>query len=289
MKSGDWQKRATALMDGDRVIMCRYSVQYAAHASLLSSFSDHMAALEATTLHPAVQTERYKRLSDFLGAQRAKEWAESCRRSHSHFAQKVRAQSKLRAGLQALHFHTLVVVTWPGLHRFLSQVSELEALFEALKLDVDALFMQARKWGHANGHLPWRVGESAQPACTSLRLILPVPHSCHPVCSSLTCFLPSAAQAPSVDLEGLGRELQGGQSVQEELESIVQVSQSGCDHGCGHVFLLTRTHTHSDVAPPPPLYGRLSVFETFLSALLQLGYCSTGISGVEGGGGAGQA
>jgi hypothetical protein len=81
--------KSELLMTTCCIVGCRFNAQHTAHSQLLASFSDQLASLEAMALHPALQTERYRRLSDFSAAQRAREWADSCRRSHAHFAQKV--------------------------------------------------------------------------------------------------------------------------------------------------------------------------------------------------------
>lgn len=86
------------------------------------------------------------RLADLPGAARAREWSEHCRRSHQHFATKVcRARACARLALLWL----LVMGLRRAVHRAclafpLPQVSELEALWEGLRRDVEGLFMQVR-------------------------------------------------------------------------------------------------------------------------------------------------
>lgn len=79
---------------------------------MLSRFDADLAYLAATELHPALRREGCATLAHLVVAPALREAAAAAARGHHHFAAKV---------------------------------SELEALFGALKADVEALFMQVRR------------------------------------------------------------------------------------------------------------------------------------------------
>ncbi|KAI8470000.1 MAG: hypothetical protein J3K34DRAFT_521683 [Monoraphidium minutum] len=88
----------------------RYVPQYKAHSRILATFQELTAALSAVALPPQLRVGAWATLADLQPQGRLAEWYDSCRRSHDHFAVKV---------------------------------SELEGLFQLLRGDVEALFMQA--------------------------------------------------------------------------------------------------------------------------------------------------
>ncbi|GBF99515.1 hypothetical protein Rsub_11949 [Raphidocelis subcapitata] len=88
----------------------RYVPQYVAHSKILATFQELTAALSAVALPQQLRVGGWTTLADLQPQSRLREWYESCRRSHEHFAAKV---------------------------------GELEGLFQLLRGDVEALFMQA--------------------------------------------------------------------------------------------------------------------------------------------------
>ncbi|GLC36258.1 hypothetical protein PLESTB_000603400 [Pleodorina starrii] len=151
------------ILNSYQTFLDKYNAQHAVHATLLATFPSDLAALEAIELHPSLQQQQPqppppqqqqhpqqqlslqeelrpgapqypplhagsaggagplpaaaaaagaapRRLADLYPVQRLREWAETCSRSHASFGAKV---------------------------------SELEALFQLLRKDVEGLFMQA--------------------------------------------------------------------------------------------------------------------------------------------------
>ncbi|GLI69495.1 hypothetical protein VaNZ11_014129 [Volvox africanus] len=133
------------ILNSYQMFLDKYNGQHTAHAALLATFPADLAALEAIELHPSLHQQRGlneescpshpgqpnittssggcsfpapaplstpgpQRLADLYPVQRLREWAETCSRSHASFGAKV---------------------------------SELEALFQLLRKDVEGLFMQA--------------------------------------------------------------------------------------------------------------------------------------------------
>ncbi|GIL74831.1 hypothetical protein Vretifemale_4634, partial [Volvox reticuliferus] len=133
------------ILNSYQTFLAKYNAQHTAHAALLATFPSDLAALEAIELHPSLQQQPVsyedsglsqpgqpnlhtsgggcslsatapastlgpRRLADLYPVQRLREWAETCSRSHASFGAKV---------------------------------SELEALFQLLRKDVEGLFMQA--------------------------------------------------------------------------------------------------------------------------------------------------
>ncbi|GMH33246.1 hypothetical protein BSKO_01080 [Bryopsis sp. KO-2023] len=84
--------------------------QQGLHGEVLREFERDMDVLMGTELCPGLRTEKWEKLVDLLPEGKLRQWAESCRKAHRHFAEKV---------------------------------ADLEGLFSVLKSDVEALFMQA--------------------------------------------------------------------------------------------------------------------------------------------------
>lgn len=65
--------------------------QHQQHTALLAQFGELSAALSSVALPPQLQTGHWRVLADLQPRVKLAEWHESCSRSHTHFAQKVRS------------------------------------------------------------------------------------------------------------------------------------------------------------------------------------------------------
>lgn len=90
--------------------LSNYSVQKRKHVEVLEEHGPLMDLMRATHLHPDLQRDGRVKLMDLVPEEKLRKWAESCRKAHTHFSEKV---------------------------------ANLEGLFGSLKRDVEALFMQA--------------------------------------------------------------------------------------------------------------------------------------------------
>ncbi|GAX81462.1 hypothetical protein CEUSTIGMA_g8891.t1 [Chlamydomonas eustigma] len=127
------------LNSGYQSFLERYLAQHSLHEDILNRLESDLSVLSRIQLHPSLQASGWKTLEDISPVSRLREWGNQCRCSHDHFSSKASELDALVQGLRRDVEGLLVQLPSVDLEAIGSELLKSEAAVDEMSLVVQTM------------------------------------------------------------------------------------------------------------------------------------------------------